>query len=238
LRWHIRLTQKRYIMRTSLEIYGNYRYSPAEIRIPDSLGLQPKEVQIEKGSFLFREGDHLDRLYILREGAFFFSRLDSQGQSQILRILGPGELLGKHGVFTGAKSLYSAKALANCSLYAYEKQELEKELEDDSEIFRFLFNRLMVEYRTQVVEQQIFTAHYSIPSRLAALLLLLLDKFGTESDRSLNISLKRSEMASILGTSAEYVIHLLSGFKKRQIIAMPKNRIVILAEAKLRALSF
>ncbi len=223
-------------MKTSLEIYGSYRYSPADIRLPDSLGLEFEEIMVQKGDFLFREGSHLDRLFIIRDGAFYFSRLDSQGQSQILRLLGPGEMLGKHAALTGIKCLYTAKALENSYLFAYDKRELENS-EHEGELYRFLFNRLMEEYRSQVMEQQVFTAHSSIPSRLAALLLLLLDKFGTQPDQSLRINLKRQEMASVLGTSAEYVIHLLSGFKKQNLIAMPKNRLVILAENKLRALS-
>lgn len=225
-------------MKSSLEIYGSHRMRPADIRIPDNLGLSFDEITIEKGALLFREGDYLEQLYILKEGAFYFSRLDPQGQSQILRLLGPGEIIGKHGVFTGVKALYSARALDQSTLYSYDKQELVQARDCDAGLYQFLFTRLMDEYRTSVIEQQIFTAHNSIPSRLAALLLLLLDKFGTEADGSLKISLKRQEMASILGTSAEYVIHLLSGFKKRNIISMPKNRLVILAEHKLRALSF
>jgi CRP-like cAMP-binding protein len=77
----------------------------------------------------------------------------------------------------------------------------------------------------------------TVKQRLAETLVYLLDTFGTNPDKSLNIKLSREELAGIVGTATESCIRLLSDLNKSGIIELSGKKIIISDRNKLLQLS-
>jgi len=76
-------------------------------------------------------------------------------------------------------------------------------------------------------------AQKTVRERLAEILIHLKNDFGLDSNKILQISLTREELANIVGTATESVIRLLSEFKQDRLIELNGRKIRILDEAGL-----
>ena len=64
------------------------------------------------------------------------------------------------------------------------------------------------------------------------------DKFKKESREAFSIEIPRDDLASIVGTSTESVIRVLSDFKDEKLIEAKGSNITLVNEDKLRNLKF
>ena len=184
-----------------------------------------QEIQIQKNTLLFSEGESLDHFFVLKEGACVLSQEAAEGQEQILRILGPGDILGKRAFFTGEGSSSTARTLSDAVLVIYSERELVQSINEHPGLCHDLMGNLLQDSYRSTRAGRVFNVHLTITQRLAALIHYLASKFGTTSSNELCLQLKRQEMAAVLGTSPEYITNLLNRFKSWGIIREYKNRI-------------
>ena len=71
-------------------------------------------------------------------------------------------------------------------------------------------------------------AYNSVRKRLADSLLLLYNKYREEEDDQFSIAIQREELASLVGTSPESAIRVLSAFKEEGLIQVKGSRITII----------
>ena len=69
--------------------------------------------------------------------------------------------------------------------------------------------------------------------RLATLLIYLNDTFGTNISGEINVYLKRSEMASFIGTATESMIRIFKKFEQSGLVTSEGRAIRILDEERL-----
>jgi CRP/FNR family cyclic AMP-dependent transcriptional regulator len=81
------------------------------------------------------------------------------------------------------------------------------------------------------------TTSQDIRSRLAALLLNLMERFGEPAPNGVRIALRltNQEMANMIGTTRETVNRTLNRFWDERLIDMRTANVVIVEEEKLRA---
>ena len=195
-----------------------------------------QEIQVKKNSLLFGEGDALECFYVVKAGACFLKQSDAKGADQIHRIVGPGDIIGKRAFFTGEKTISSAKSLTELTLVVYTANELMGFMKTEPALCQEIMAELMQDaYRTEE-EEPIYNVHNSITQRLAALLHYLAQKFGTNPKNELVVHLKRQDMASVLGTSPEYITNLLNRFQSWGVIKEYKNRIQLNALEDLQSM--
>ncbi len=80
-------------------------------------------------------------------------------------------------------------------------------------------------------------AQKTVRERLAEVLLILMDTFGLDSAKVLQISLTREEMANMVGTATESVIRLLSEFKLDGLIDLHGRKISLIDLPGLRKIA-
>ncbi|WP_343487232.1 Crp/Fnr family transcriptional regulator [Allomuricauda sp. d1] len=189
---------------------------------------------LPKGSVLFKENQHLNKLYCIREGACKFSKLDHSGQEHILRFLGKGELMGKRAMVTNNGAKVSATALTDTKLCCFDKNEVLENLRTNADFCNDLLSAFVEDANTNEHTRIIFCVHKGIKQRLARLLLYLTDKFGQHTNGKMRIRLKREDMAAVLGTSQEYIINLLARFRNAGFIKVERSEIFILSKEGLQ----
>ncbi|MCH9276926.1 Crp/Fnr family transcriptional regulator [Bifidobacterium amazonense] len=189
------------------------------------------ETTLDKGDFIFREGDTDCRLYVLESGKVKLTRTSSDNRVQLLSIHARGEVLGEIPVFdpTGGPRTASAVAMTDDTHVVW--------LERDA-----LFGWLDKHPRVAINMLQVMAArmrsnneHISdlvfmdVPARLAKTLLNLGSRFGEPMEDGLLVphDLTQEEMAQLVGSSRETVNKALTDFSNRGWIARKGRSIVI-----------
>jgi CRP-like cAMP-binding protein len=80
-------------------------------------------------------------------------------------------------------------------------------------------------------------AQKTVRERLAEVLIHLVNDFGLDEQKYLNISLTREELANIVGTATESVIRLLSEFKTDKLVELNARKIKIISIKGLEKIS-
>ncbi|WP_136467597.1 Crp/Fnr family transcriptional regulator [Flagellimonas onchidii] len=192
-----------------------------------------EQLFLPKGSIVFEENQHLNRLYCIKEGACKFSTLDNLGQEHILRFLGEGEVMGKRSLVSNKGAKVSATTLTDTVLCSFDKNEILQNLKTNADFCNDLLNAFVEDISINEHTRIIFCTHNGIKKRLASLLLYLADKFGQEPNGKLFIRLKREDMAAVLGTSQEYVVNLLTYFKRKKLIKIERSEVFIVSKRGL-----
>lgn len=196
-----------------------------------------KTVALPKGALVFKENEQLNKLYCISHGACKFSTFDKSGQEHILRFLGEGDIMGKRSIVSNEGAKVSATTLTETLLYSIDKTNILDNVASNSAFCNDLLNAFVEDVNINEHTRVIFSAHRGIRQRLASLLLYLAEKFGQAEDGRLLIKVKRDDMASVLGTSAEYIINLLNSFKTKGYIRVLKREIYILSKSELQKIN-
>lgn len=195
-------------------------------------------ISITKGQSIFKEMQHLNKLYCIKNGACKYSKIDKAGQEHILRFLGEGEVMGKRSVISNNGAMVSATALTEMELCCLDKKQIQDNLKMNTRFCQDFLDSLVEDANINEYSRIAFTNKKNIKSRLASLLLYLFDKYGVDESAKLKLKLKREDMAAVLGTSPEYIINLLKQFKNFGIIGTERSAIFVLSKDRLKEIAF
>jgi small-conductance mechanosensitive channel len=101
--------------------------------------LKPKSY--DKGEVLVEPGTILNSLFIVGSGVLSFSRDESEGEIELLRV-GPGDHFGEMGMLTGTPAIAKITALLPTTVYELAKEDLSPILEARAEVAQGLCRAL------------------------------------------------------------------------------------------------
>ncbi len=194
------------------------------------------ETQFKKGEYLYWEGDSSDRLYVIKHGKVKITKGSSSGKEIVLDIVSSGEICGGSAIYS---QINPASALAAEDVIAYGLSKRD-------------FLRLLSTYNTLAVEfilylgEKLMKAHEmmmslvasNVEKRIAALLMGLCEKHGSQTPQGIRINLRltRQDIADIVGTTVETAIRVMSKFGKQGILTTESKHIVVTSKEKLSSL--
>jgi len=88
--------------------------------------VEPREVTLEEGQYLFRQGDPSDLVYIVRSGEILILRELADGSQDRLTVIGPGAYFGELGPMLNLPRSASARALTPAVLTGCSVQQFRK----------------------------------------------------------------------------------------------------------------
>ncbi len=197
-----------------------------------------RPIEYDKGEVIFQEGEPAFGLYIICEGRVKLAKRSSKGKRQILKLLGPGELLGEKTMFDQETYTAYAKTLEPTKVYFIERTAFLDFLRRHPEVALKLIEKLARElkaFQNRLLE----TSYEGSMERLARLLLTVGDNCGVEEDGKLYIGLElsRAELAEMAGISPETAIRTLSRLRERGLIETAGHKIYILDREGLEELA-
>lgn len=199
------------------------------MKLHKSTSIIPKEKNI------FLQGAPSAGVYHLSQGKVKISITSDEGKDVIIRIISPGELFGHRSVFTGQHYCATATAIEVSTVCFIEKEHILDIVNRNSSIGNKIIKSLAIALGNSEHKVASFPQR-NVFERVCETLLLLKENYGQEVDQKikLNIKLKRSELASIIGTSAESLVRTLSDLKRENIIELKGKNIIIIDEIKLK----
>ena len=192
-----------------------------------------------RGAVVFREGDTARGVYILSSGRAKVSISSADGKKLIIRIAGPGDVLGLYAGLTGRPFEATAEMLEGGRVDFVSRQDLLNLIASQQspgldllEVFSRQFSELVDHTRMLFLSE-------SALEKLARLIMRWGRDFGEHTSDGIRVQilLTQEEIAQLIGASRETVTRLFSTLKRDQIISVKRDSMWIRDGAALASLA-
>lgn len=189
----------------------------------------------KKGQTIFFQGNPPFGLYCIANGKIKVSKVGNDGKESIVRIAGPGDVLGHRSLFSKENYTATATVLEDAAICFLDKNYIYSLIKTDPSIALQMIEKLSKDMGTAEARNASMSQK-SARERLAELFLTFIKNYGHEEADGrvrLDIKLNRDEIASIVGTAHETIIRLISEFKDEGIMEQEGKVMYIIDEDKL-----
>ena len=189
---------------------------------------------LRDGEWFQGPGDPEPRLGVVHRGRLRVTSLTADGRRRLLRVLGPGDVVGEVELLTGHPPRHLVSALGEASVCSFRRSDLADLLSHPSvarEVIRVLAERL-----ERADETAAAASTSPVRSRVAG---YLLDQpaAGPPGREAVRLPLARADIASLLGTTPESVSRQLRALREAGVVEGGRRGrdLVILDRRRLRA---
>ncbi|MDH5610483.1 MAG: Crp/Fnr family transcriptional regulator [Cyclobacteriaceae bacterium] len=194
-------------------------------------------LEYREGDYIYREGMRPEYLICLNEGSVKVTRYTHVGKLQVTDIMRNVEFLGFPDLMSGQQYQTSGIAINKVSVCLIPRAAFERVLSENPE-FSLLVIRSLSRQLQQADHRLASLTQKHLRGRLADALLMLNDVFGADGEAGfINISLKRSDLASLANMDTSNASRILSELAREGIIHLDNRNIQILHADKLLAYS-
>jgi CRP-like cAMP-binding protein len=188
----------------------------------------------KKGQTIFFQGNPPFGLYCINSGKIKVSKLGNDGKESIIRIAGPGDVLGHRSLFSQDNYTATATVIEDAAICFLDKKFIFKAVEKEPTVALNIIQKLSKEMGAAEARNAALSQK-NVRERLAELLLILKKTYGIQEGNRwrLDIKLTREEMASMVGTANETIIRFFSEFKDEGLIEQEGKVIFIKDETRL-----
>jgi CRP/FNR family transcriptional regulator len=181
------------------------------------------------GALLFVEGQRPRGAFIVCAGRVKLSTTSREGKVLILKVAGPGEVLGLSAVVSGSAYETTAETVGPCQINLADRESLLAMIEKNAELSLRSIRALSTEFQSVYRDIHELVLARSSAGKLARLLLAWTRPEGGKTDTVPGIpaSLTHEEMAQMIGASRETVTRLLGDLKKKELIRVEGSMLVI-----------
>ena len=187
----------------------------------------------EKGELIFHEEAASKGVFCIQKGKVKVSQLGIDGKDQILHLAKDGDVMGYRATLSGDTYSCSAVALEKSHICFIPKEVFLVLVESNPKLalkFIYLLSEELKKIETNITK----ITQRPVKERIAQSLLLLKNKYGLETDSStINIIIKREEIANLAGTTRETATRILYHFQDDKIIELKGKKIKILNLSRL-----
>jgi CRP/FNR family transcriptional regulator len=190
-----------------------------------------------RGEVVFREGEPASAVYCIRTGAVKLYKLGSEGDEVVIRLLGPGDIMGYRPVLANDTFAATARALEDATVCRVARDVLLATLRESPELAMSLLGKLAHELR-ESEDQMVRRVVETVPQRTARFLIWLAESSAGMNDPvRFETVLRREDMATVIGTTPETLSRILRDLERRQILGLSRRSIEIREPEKLELLA-
>jgi|TARA_B110000238_G_C16089967_1_gene423341 CRP/FNR family transcriptional regulator len=184
---------------------------------------------------IFREGDKLENLYVVKSGSIKTFITNQSGQEQILNFHGPGDILGLDGLPFN-QNMSTAISLETSSVCALPIHKLKEVLEQliPSWLIDFAMNKFK-----QKNSNIYMLGKKNANTRIASFLLKVSEnhKMLGCSDTEFDLSMSRDDIGNYLGLASETVSRTFTSMKNKGCVKLDRRHITIVDTQHLQVLA-
>jgi CRP/FNR family transcriptional regulator, cyclic AMP receptor protein len=188
---------------------------------------------------LFSQGDDARCLYLISNGYMKLSARGRDDRQMIVRVAGPGSILGLYAVLAHGVYEVSAESLTAAQLRPVERERFLAFLRTHKEAQMRAVQCICQEYRFALQDACRLALSETVATRLGRLLLELAHQIGehlTEGEFRFPLLLTHEEMASMTSTTRETVTRTLGQFRKDGWISIEDSLVTIRKPERLQML--
>ncbi|MCF8244168.1 MAG: Crp/Fnr family transcriptional regulator [Saprospiraceae bacterium] len=195
------------------------------------------EMSYHAGETIYKEGTQPPGLICLNQGKVKIFRQHASGAEQIVALKKPVDFIGFRALMGGLRYQTSAVALEDISVCIIDKNDFFKVIANNSQLAFKIIRQLAHELNETELRMANLTKKH-LRARLADALLLVQDIYGScPVKRTLNVPLKRADLAALANMTTANAIRVLYSFSKEDIVEIDQRNITIKDLKTLRDIS-
>ena len=201
------------------------RLSPHEW---NDVQLKGSSIAIKAGKSVFLQGDQHQGIWVLEEGIVRTFYTAPSGRQITLAYWTAGHFVGGPEIFGGGEHVWSADAVQNSRLLYLPAAGIRKLIETQPSFALCIIEGLIAKGKCYSALAQMLGTR-SVVERLTQLLIILAEHYGRrEKDRLIiERKLTHDQIASIVGSTRQWVTMTLDKFQKKGIISVARRIIAI-----------
>lgn len=195
-----------------------------------------KHQEYAKGEAIFTEGNVANTFYFVNEGKIKLYKYTKDGKAQILHILTQGDFFGELQLIKLSKYEFNSKAMVDSKICTLTKDKMRDIIIKNPEIGIKMLETVGARLSSMGNLAQSLATN-DVDSRVAYLLINLMNKYGKYKEKNISIELllSREEMANYIGVTRETISRKLKKFEEEKLIKIVgTKKIVILDEKGLK----
>ena len=185
-----------------------------------------QEVHFQRHSTIFSEGSPAIQVALLLSGCMKVTQGRAEGQEVILRLNGPGDLLGKLGNQARANHAYTTHTVQPSVALVWEIDNFEAAV-NRFPILRRNIASILERHLTELEIRYREVSTEKVPSRLSNLLVRLVSQVGKRIEGCVEIALSRRELAQLTGTTLFTVSRLLCQWEAQGIVSARREVVLV-----------
>jgi len=184
-------------------------------------------ISYKSGEIICKEGSKPMGLICLSKGKVKIVRRGVNGIEQIVGLKKAGNFIGIRALMGGNSCLASSVALEDSSVCIIKKSDFYKVIKNN-ESLAFKIMKVLALDLIKSDGRLVNLTQKHVRARLAEALVLINDIYGTDQTTgSLNVVLKRSDLAQLSNMTTSNAIRILSSFNKEDLIEVNHKSIKI-----------
>lgn len=182
-----------------------------------------KPLRVDKGQFIFLQGDHSEKAFIVRTGLISIILESLDGRRLVINEMHAGDFFGEIGVLTNGSRSSSAIAKTDSELLGVPGQAFLDALEAEPGLVRRFLELTAIRLR-ESSERESALAFLNAQGRLARLLLQL----GRQELEKGYITISQEELAERTGQTRQTVAKALGRWRRSGWLITGRGRIMLL----------
>ena len=188
---------------------------------------------------VIREDARVERVYVICRGRVKLSTCSADGKLLIVRIAGPGDVLGLVSLLNGLRHKVTVETLEPCEMKAIRREDFEAFMASSGEVGRNAAVSVAWEHEGMLLTARRLATSSSAAGKLANALLDwgrmegAADTAGPEM--RFRMPLTHEELGSMAGISRETVTRVLGQFRKEGLVAVEGEMMRLSAPARMEA---
>jgi len=203
------------------------------------LAKQAIEIPIQKGQYIFREGDPAEWFHFVKQGNVKCVKTSPEGREVTLKILMPGDLFCcEASALAGESHPGCAQAMGEGIVVKIHRKVMLDMIQRNPEAAVNIINYLSLRLRESQDNAKAFALHRA-EQRIASILVNLAQRSGIHETNGIRISVRltHQDLADMAGLTKETTSRILSRFKKDQLIAGHGKQLLILNLPRLQEMA-
>jgi len=185
-----------------------------------------QEKHFSRRQTIFFEGDPIRHIVLLLSGCVKVTQFGPNGQEVILRLNGPGEMVGMLGLHAKGNHSSTARTVQMASALVWEAAHFEA-VSERYPLLRRNTARVLEQRLHELEERFREISTEKVSPRLSSQLLRLVPQVGKRVNDEVEIGLSREELAQLTGTTLFTVSRLLSQWEVQGIVSARREMVLV-----------
>ncbi len=208
-------------------------------------GLPPTDLQkiadvcvikpLEKGDYLFHEGDLAHGFYVVQRGAVNVHRVNAAGKEQVIHVFRAGDSFAEVALASETGYPADARAVESSQVLLVQKDGILALLRRQPELALRMLGSMSSHLRVLVGQLEDLTLK-DVETRLANWLVKRCPEPRSEAPFRVQLTMSKRMLAAELGTVSETFSRTLAKFREQKLLTVKGKTIVVLSPARLSAL--
>jgi CRP/FNR family transcriptional regulator len=187
---------------------------------------------LDKGQYLFHEGDPAAGFYIVQKGAVNVHRVSAAGKEQVIHVFRAGESFAEVALASDAGYPADARALESTQVLLVQKEGILALLRRQPELALRMLGSMSSHLRVLVGQLEDLTLK-NVETRLAHWLLKRCPNRLSSEPLRIDLTMTKRVLAAELGTVSETLSRTLAKFRRQKLVQVKGKAVIVLSPARL-----